>query len=257
MYLDLSHIVILAISALITSSISAVLGMVGGIILLGIMAIIIPQGYMVIALHGVIQLFSNTTRTYIFRNHIKKNIINEFIVGALIGAGVSALIVFSLIQFYEVNSASEIKVDFLKPIIGVFIIWYLFLKGPKKEKKSKSFIKVGLISGLASIFVGATGPLIAPFFLSSSLTKENIIANKAACQTITHLTKIPLFIYFFNVSYVQEYSLLLPLILAVYIGTNLGKKLLSFIPEKMFRILFKTALTMIAVKLIVGEFLGI
>ena len=40
-------------------------------------------------------------------------------------------------------------------------------------------------------------------------------------------------------------------------GTNLGKKLLSFIPEKTFRLLFKTALTIIAVKLIVGEFLGI
>ena len=250
------ELIILIIAALITSSISAVLGMGGGIILLGIMAIVIPQGYMVIALHGIIQLFSNTTRTYLFRKHLKKNIINKFVIGALIGAGISALIVFLLIQFYEVKSASEIKVDFLKPMIGVFIIWYLFLKGSKKEKKSKSFIKVGSISGLASIFVGATGPLIAPFFLSSNLTKENIIANKAACQVITHLTKIPLFIYFFNVNYISEYSLLLPLILAVYIGTNLGKKLLSFIPEKTFRILFKGALTLIAIKLIIGEFLG-
>ena len=257
MHLELSHLIILIVSALITSSISAVLGMGGGIILLGIMALIIPQGYMVIALHGIIQLFSNTTRTYIFRKHLKKNIINEFIKGAFIGVAISAIIIFLLIQLYDVGSASEIKVDFLKPIIGVFIIWYLFLKGPKKEKKSKSFVKVGFISGLASIFVGATGPLIAPFFLSGNLTKENIIANKAACQMITHLTKIPLFIYFFNVSYISEYSLLIPLILSVYIGTNLGKKLLSFIPERTFKLLFKTALTIIAIKLIIGEFLGI
>ena len=74
---------------------------------------------------------------------------------------------------------------------------------------------------------------------------------------ITHSTKIPLFIYFFNVNYISEYHLLLPLILAVYIGTNVGKKLLSFIPEKTFKILFKSALTVIAIKLIVGEFLGI
>ena len=248
------EISILIIAAFITSSISAVLGMGGGIILLGIMAIIIPEGYMVIALHGVIQLFSNTTRTYLFRKHIKKNIIREFLIGALIGAGISALIVFLLIQFYEVQSASEIKVDFLKPMIGVFIIWYLFFKGSKKGEKSKSFIKVGSISGLASIFVGATGPLIAPFFLNSNLMKKNIIANKAACQVITHLTKIPLFIYFFNVSYIQEYSLLLPLILAVYIGTNLGKKLLSFISEKTFKILFKVCLTVIAFRLIIGFF---
>ena len=66
------ELIILIFAAFVTSSISAVLGMGGGIILLGIMAILIPEGYMVIALHGVIQLVSNTTRTYVFRNHLKK-----------------------------------------------------------------------------------------------------------------------------------------------------------------------------------------
>tara|TARA_B100001173_G_scaffold269102_1_gene245798 strand:+ start:1230 stop:1976 length:747 start_codon:yes stop_codon:yes gene_type:complete len=244
------ELIILIISAFITSSISAVLGMGGGIILLGIMAIIIPNGYMVIALHGIIQLISNTTRTFIFRKYLKKKLIKQFLIGALIGAGFSAIIIFLLIKFFEVSSASEIKVDFLKPLIGIFIIWYLFLKGPKKEKKSKSFIKVGSISGLASIFVGATGPLIAPFFLNSNLSKENIIANKAACQMITHLTKIPLFIFFFNVNYIEEYKLLFPLILAVFIGTNFGKKILNMIPEKLFIRLFKITLFIIAIKLI-------
>ena len=255
MDLELLQLIILIFSALITSSISAVIGMGGGIILLGIMAIIIPQGYMVIALHGVIQLFSNTTRTYIFRKHIKKNIVNKFLIGSFVGAFLSGVIIFLLVQFYEVRSANDIKVDFLKPIIGVFILWYLFLKGPKKEKDNQSFIKVGGISGLASVFVGATGPLIAPFFLNSKLTKENIIVNKAACQMITHLTKIPLFIYFFNVNYVDEYFILIPLILSVYLGTNLGKKILSFIPERIFKILFKVCLTTIALRLIVDFFI--
>jgi len=205
---------------------------------------------MVIALHGIIQLISNTTRTFVFRKYLKKDLIKEFLIGAIIGAGLSAIIIFLLIKFFEVSSANEIKVDFLKPLIGIFIIWYLFLKGQKKEKKSKSFIKVGSISGLASIFIGATGPLIAPFFLNSNLTKENIIANKAACQMITHLTKIPLFIFFFNVNYIQEYKLLLPLILAVFIGTNFGKKILDMIQEKLFIKLFKTTLFIIAIKLI-------
>jgi len=65
------ELILLIITAFITSSISAVIGMGGGIILLGIMAILIPEGYMVIALHGIIQLVSNTTRTYVFRNHLK------------------------------------------------------------------------------------------------------------------------------------------------------------------------------------------
>ena len=246
------EIIILIIAAFITSSISAVLGMGGGIILLAIMAIIIPNGYMVIALHGIIQLISNSTRTYVFKDYLKNNLIKEFLIGSLFGAAISALIILFLIKFYNVESASEIKVDFLKPMIGFFIIWYLFLKGPKKKKEAKSFIKVGSISGLASIFIGATGPLIAPFFLDSNLNKENIIANKAACQMITHLTKIPLFLFFFNVNYFNEYKLLVPLIIAVFIGTNFGKKILSFIPEKIFIKIFKSALFLIALKLILS-----
>ena len=245
-------IVILIIAAFITSSISAVLGMGGGIILLGIMAIIIPEGYKVIALHGVVQLFSNTTRTYVFRQYIQNNLIKQFFIGALIGVFLSIIIIITLINYFNVESANQIKVEVLKPFIGLFIIWYLFLKGPKKVKKTNSFIPVGLIAGLSSIFVGAVGPLIAPFFLSQNLNKEQIIANKAASQMITHISKIPLFIYFFNMSYQSEWNVLLPLILAVYIGTNFGKKILSFIPEPLFKKLFKITLFIIAVRLILS-----
>ena len=243
-------LLILIIAAFITSSISALLGMGGGIILLGIMAIIIPEGYKVIALHGMVQLFSNSTRTYVFRQHIKKDLIKQFFAGALIGVSASIIIILMLINYFNVQSADEIKVEILKPFIGLFIVWYLFLKGSKKENKVHSFIPVGLIAGLSSIFVGAVGPLIAPFFLGKGLNKENIIANKAASQMITHSSKIPLFVYFFNMNYKSELNILLPLILAVYIGTNFGNKILSFIPEVLFKKLFKITLFVIAIRLI-------
>ena len=249
--------IILIIAALITSSISAVIGMGGGIILLGIMAILIPEGYMVIALHGIIQMVSNGTRTFVFRQHLKKNLISEYLFGALIGLGLSVIIVYALMQYYEVDSANQMKFDYLKPIIGLYILWYLYLKGAKKEQKNKLFIIVGFISGLVSIFIGAVGPLIAPFFLRKDLTKENVIANKAACQIITHIGKIPIFMYFFNVNYIEQYTILLPLIISVYIGTNVGKKLLGSISEKTFKIFFKVCLTIIAIRLIIGEFLFI
>ena len=243
---------ILILFSFITSSISAILGMGGGIILLGIMAIIIPDGYMVIALHGMIQLASNTTRVFVFRKFIKKNIVKEFLIGAIIGASISVVIILFIIQFLKVESANQIQAEFLKPLIGIFIIWYLFFKKSKKEqKKINSFVKVGAIAGLSSIFIGAVGPLIAPFFLNKTFTKENIIANKAACQTITHMTKIPLFIYLFNVNYIEEYKILVPLIIAVFIGTNFGKKILTFIPELLFKKIFKISLLMIAIRLII------
>ena len=249
------ELIILIIAAFLTSSISAVLGMGGGIILLGIMAIIIPEGFMVIALHGVIQLVSNLTRTYVFRKNLKSNIIKQFLFGSFIGLCCSSLVIFSLIYFFNVSSANEIKVDLLKPLIGIFIIWYLFFKEPKRSKGNQTFYWVGGISGISTVFIGATGPLIAPFFLNKELTKENIIANKAACQAITHLGKTPLFIYFFNVNYIAETNTLIPLMLAVFIGTNIGKKMLGYISENIFRILFKIALTLIAIRLIIMNFI--
>lgn len=244
--------IILIISALVTSGISAVLGMGGGIILLGIMAAIIPEGYMVIALHGIIQLVSNSTRTFVFRKFLKLTLIKEFLFGAISGLIFSGFIIYFLIQSFEVQTAKDLKIDLLKPVIGLFILWYLYLKGPKKKKEVNSFSKVGLISGFSTVFIGATGPLIAPFFIKDKFSKENIIANKAACQVISHLGKIPLFIYFFKMDYFAEVNVLLPLIIAVFIGTNLGKHFLTYIPETLFKKIFKILLTLISIKLVLG-----
>ena len=245
--------VILIVSAFITSSISAILGMGGGIILLGIMAILIPEGYVVVALHGIIQLVSNCTRSYVYRHHIKGKIIQQYFPGAILGLCISSLIIILLIKGFNVQSAKDIKVEILKPLIGIFIIWFLFGQRPKVKDEQAHFFGIGILSGMTTVFIGATGPLIAPYFLKGKLIKEEIIANKAVCQAISHTGKIPLFILFFNFNYFAESAILIPLIIAVFIGTNIGKQILQFIPEQVFKILFKGALTFIALKLIVDE----
>jgi len=247
------EIVLLITAAFITSSISAVLGMGGGIILLGIMAIIIPEGYMVIALHGIVQLISNLTRSFVFRKHIRKDIISQYLPGAVLGLSLSGIIIFTVMYFYQVESAKDIKIDFLKPLIGIFILWFLFGKRHQVETEKPRFFCVGTLSGVCTVFIGATGPLIAPFFLRGKLTKENIIANKAVCQAISHVGKIPLFILFFEFNYFSELETLIPLTIAVFIGTNVGKQILEFIPEKVFLLLFRFTLMIIAVKLIIDN----
>ena len=137
--------VILIAAAFITSSISAILGMGGGIILLGIMAILIPEGYVVVALHGIIQLVSNFTRSYVFRQHIKGQIIWQYFPGSLLGLCLSAVIIMILIQSFDVQSAKDIKFDFLKPLIGIFIIWFLIGRRPKVKDKRPHFFGVGVI----------------------------------------------------------------------------------------------------------------
>ena len=133
--------IILILAAFATSILSAVIGMGGGITLLGIMAILIPEGYMVVALHGVIQLVSNGTRTAVYRQHVYRPIIRQFSRGVIPGLGCAALIVFWLIQYFEITSASEFKVDFLKPLIGIYILWFLYLR--KKTKLTSDSLFFG------------------------------------------------------------------------------------------------------------------
>ena len=206
---------------------SAIIGMGGGVTLLGIMAIIIPEGYLVVALHGVIQLVSNGTRVTVYRSHIHKNILKKFIAGLIPGLFLSAGLVFALIQYYNVSSAAELKIDFLKPLIGIYIIWFLYLRKKGKSVSDKAFLWMGGLSGLATVFIGAAGPLIAPFFINRKITKENVIATKAACQFFGHLGKLPIFIFMFDVNYLNQGTLLLPLFIAVYFGTKFGKMMLG------------------------------
>ena len=126
--------------------------------------------------------------------------------------------------FFDVKTANQIEIDILKPGIGLFIIWYLHLKPSKKAVCIGSFKKVVLNCGFFSIFVFATGPLIAPFFIEKNLTRENIIANKAACQVIFNLNKVPNFIFLFDLNYLSEYKFLTPLIISVYLGNYFGRK---------------------------------
>ena len=245
--------IILILAAFATSILSAVIGMGGGITLLGIMAILIPEGYMVVALHGVIQLVSNGTRTAVYRQHLHRPIIRQFSMGIIPGLGCAALIVFGLIQYFEITSASEFKVDFLKPLIGIYILWFLYLRKKTKLTSDRLFFWMGGLSGLVTVFIGAAGPLIAPFFIGRDLTKQNIIATKAACQVMGHLGKMPIFIIFFGVDYLQQWPVLLPLVIAVYFGTRIGKKFLGSLSADLFNKLFKIALTLIAMRLVIAE----
>ena len=245
--------IILILAAFATSILSAVIGMGGGITLLGIMAILIPEGYMVVALHGVIQLVGNSTRTAVYRQHVHRSIIRQFSMGVIPGLCCAALIVFGLIQYFDITSASQFKIDFLKPLIGIYILWFLYLRKKTKLRSDSLFFWMGGLSGLVTVFIGAAGPLIAPFFIDRGLTKENMIATKAACQAVGHLGKMPIFIIFFGVDYLQQWPVLLPLVVAVYLGTRIGKKLLGSLSPDLFKKLFKIALTLIAVRLVIVE----
>jgi len=243
----------LILAAFLTSMLSAIIGMGGGITLLGVMAIIMPEGYLVVAYHGIIQLVSNVTRLTVYREHIETKILKKYFLGIIPGLILASIIIYFLMQFYKVSSADQIQIDYLKPLIGLYIIWFLYIRKKGKSVSGQAFLWMGGLSGLVTVFVGASGPLIAPLFINSDLKKHSIIATKAVCQALGHLGKIPIFTFLFNVNYITDWKVLLPLVIAVYFGTKFGKKMLGKLPESIFQTLFRFALTLIAVRLIAVE----
>lgn len=243
--LDPGLLAVLVVAALITATISAILGMAGGITLLGVMTALLPPR-LVIPLHGVVQLASNLTRTFAFREHVNWRITTLFAAPATLGMWLATFL------------WSEDKLVWFRVWIGIFILAFLIWRRYQPRLRNLphwSYAPLGLVVGSLAIFVGATGPFLAPFFLRDDFHKEQVIATKAACQAWIHLIKIPAFLSL-AFDYRPHVVLLSALVLAVVIGTYTGKRLLSFISEQRFLMLFQFVLAVLAVYLIVSSING-
>ena len=68
--MSIGILVLVGITAFFTSILSGILGMGGGITLLGVMTLLMSP-VEVVPIHGVVQLFSNSTRTLVFLKHVR------------------------------------------------------------------------------------------------------------------------------------------------------------------------------------------
>lgn len=229
---------ILAVAAVGTSALSAVIGMAGGMILLAIMLLFLPVE-LVIPLHAAVQLISNGTRVLLFIRHVQWKVWALFTVPAVIG-------ILAGRQIFQ-----ALESDSLRYIVAIFILATTYLPKPKKGSAWPlwPFAIAGAIGGTLGMLVGAIGPIIAPFFLHTKILKERLIATKAVCQASVHVLKLIAF-GTLGFSFGDQAGLMVSLGAAVILGTYLGKKVLKHVPERLFIILFKIALTIIALKLL-------
>ncbi|MDH3202169.1 MAG: sulfite exporter TauE/SafE family protein [Myxococcales bacterium] len=242
--LELITLITLVVACFATATISAILGMAGGVTLLGVMTALLPPR-VVVPIHGVVQLASNWTRTWAFRRYVRWSIFFTFMVPAVLGVAIGSLL------------WSEAKLTWFRAWIGAFILFFLLWRRYKPTLRNPpiwSYGVLGLAAGLLTIFVGATGPFLAPFFLRDDFDNEQVIATKAACQTWLHLLKIPAFLAL-GFDYVPYAPLLLALIAAVIGGTYFGKHLLSMISKERFVLWFQVVLAILAVYLIISAVL--
>ncbi len=236
---EMTTVVVLVLACFVTATISGILGMAGGVTLLGVMTALLPAP-VVVPLHGVVQLASNWTRTWAFRRHVRWPIFFAFMVPAVAGVAMAA------------NIWADLKLTWFRAWVGAFILFFLVWRRYKPKLRHPplwSYGVLGLAAGLLAIFVGATGPFLAPFFLRDDFHNEEVIATKAVCQTWLHLLKIPAFLAL-SFDYAPYAPLLVGLAVTVIGGTYFGKHLLSRISKERFVFWFQIVLAILAVYLI-------
>jgi uncharacterized membrane protein YfcA len=111
---------------------------------------------------------------------------------------------------------------------------------------------MGMAVGFLNTTVGATGPLIAPFFLDIGLSRQALVGTKAACQSLGHVAKLIVF-GVAGFAYLAWLPLLALLSVMVVAGTWIGSHILDRVSERAFVIAYRVVLTLIALRLVLWE----
>jgi len=239
---------VLTLTALLTATISGIIGMGGGTLLLATMFCFLPHGEAV-PLHAAVQFVANGSRVVVFWKAVDWWTVTRYAIGLVPGVTLAGAILWSL---GEPGRAEP----YLKILIGVYILTLTFLPKPKKSAGTVSrwdFTWMGLAAGAAGITVGAIGPMIAPLFARRNFVKERLIATKAICQTLTHVLKIPTFCLLGTIEYAEFSKLLVVMAVAAVLGTLLGKRLLKHVSARMFVRLYQIALTVAGIKVLIFD----
>ncbi|MBO6704346.1 MAG: sulfite exporter TauE/SafE family protein [Pseudomonadales bacterium] len=210
---------LIAAATLITSLISGVLSMAGGMILMVVFGFFLSVPVAMV-LHGVAQAFSNGSRVWIYRRHIRWRVLGFYAIGALAMTAVFAVFTF----------VPSIGLVFM--LIGTFP--FLALAIPKSihldMEKGPVAVLSGVLVTVAQLLAGASGPVLDIFYVQSEMTKEQILGTKAVTQTLGHILKL---IYYGSVMAVASTQLPLWVVPAVVAAAILGNYLGSLIVARM------------------------
>lgn len=236
--LSLMSVLILTACSFIGSLLTAALGVGGGAFLITVMAGTLPP-LALIPLHGIVQMGSNASRLVHSHKHLKRPVIAYFALGAVLA---------SLVAIYLLG---VIDPAIIPPLVALFILWLTW--GPMPAiglgKSPLGLFFGGLLTTLATMIVGATGPLVSAWLGRAGVDKWVYTANFSACMTLQHLLKIAVF-GFAGFAFFEWVPLLGLMLIAGYAGTRAGLVILGKLPEERFKTVFKWVLTILACRIL-------
>ena len=228
----------LVVASFFTSALTAAFGVGGGVAMLALMGLFVPVAAL-IPVHGAVQLGSNTGRAWHQRANVRLDIALPFVAGSVVGAIAGALVVVQLPD------------AILKLVLGLFIVAVTWTKIPGIDRLGRAGLALGsAVLAVLSMFVGATGPLLAAFFAQIFAgDRKALVATHAAGMTVQHALKIVVF-GLAGFAFAAWLPLVAAMIASGYLGTVYGTRLLERLPEESFKFWFKVGLTLLALDLV-------
>jgi len=231
----ITELFLLGLFASITSLLTAVAGLGGGMLLLALMAQLFAPAVL-IPLHGIAQFFSNANRGVIHRKSIEWTYLRPFVLGSVIGA----FAFIPLVVFVDATLGAL--------ALGLFILLVTWF--PKWLNVSRlPFILSGALTSGIGVLFGATGPLAMSAHPKANWTKEQIVGNHGAAMAFQHGIKV--LAYLVAGTQLYAYSAHIAVLFAgAWVGTFLGTKILKRFSDERFKIMLKWVLTILALRLV-------
>lgn len=229
---------VLGLISFFTSAIAGVIGFGGGMLLIAVLPLFLNPG-LIIPIHGITQLASNSSRMIFSLKDVQWALLPKFLVGSLVG-------VFSF-GFLLTN----ISFEYVPIGIGLYILLNLWSVGFSQFiTKYENYYLIGLLQTGLGLIVGATGPLSLAVLTKELKSKDEIIATSSMFMTISHLAKIPVFLAI-GVSLLGHFNLLMYMVLGSILGSFIGTRVRLAANNEKLILIIKILLSVMAVKMLV------
>ena len=180
----------------------------------------------VLGITALFHVFSNISKIVLFRQGIDKNI--------AIKLGIPAVI-FVIIGAILNKYISQKEIELLMSILLVLLSLFLLIYSDKTlSQTNSSLVGGGAVSGFLAGLIGTGGAIRGLTLMAFNLEKNIFIATSALIDLGVDSSRA--FIYFLNGYIHQEFFFTIPFLLIISIaGTWIGKKIIHYIPQALFR----------------------
>ena len=177
--MQLATALIILFATFVTSFISGIFGMAGGMILMGVLVAVVAVP-MAMVTHGAIMMVANGWRAYLLKDAILWLVFWRYMIGAAAGVGLLFLI------FWRPDKTA---IYFILSAIPV-IIWLpkTWFRLDIRRRGQAEF--TGFVVQAMNTLAGVAGPLLDIFFVNTDMTRQQIVATKSATQCVSHMIKI-------------------------------------------------------------------